>query len=169
MEDAKYYQESLAELWKLLENAGLLAGRFPGCKVGGLEKVDAPISPEDFIQHAGNFLLNGAAIAVERSDGQSILIFGSEAMDKWPKSDPFFSWPFFPLMVDYESDLVGLVPGPDQTGFRLAWVSKICLYDESMPEDEDLAYISEYPVPKLPEIVGKLITSGEEMVFIGHF
>ncbi|MCW1924343.1 hypothetical protein OKA05_17385 [Luteolibacter arcticus] len=169
MESIIKFREELTRLWEFLTEAGYVSEAFPGFDCGGFEEEGDSLSRESFVRVARLFLPSGPSVVVERrTPDEFIVIYGAEAMDRWPKDDPFFDWPFFPLMVDSESYTVGLTLDDADGGFRLLCVSKDCLYDDSMPDDEDLAYVSEKPVWELPKLVRDLVESQDEVVFFGN-
>ncbi|MEK7948896.1 hypothetical protein [Luteolibacter soli] len=169
MEPVIKYREELTGLWEFLIREGFVSEAFPGFEGGDLDEGEDSPPRDSFLRGARLFLPRGPSVAVERGTPEEfIVIYGAEAMDQWPKDDPFFGWPFFPLMVDSESYTVGLTVDAADGEFRLLCVSKDCLYDDSMPDDEDLAYISEKPVWELPKLVRGLLQSQGEVVFFGN-
>jgi len=169
MESVIKYREGLTRLWEFLIGEGFVSEAFPGFEGGDSDEGENSLPRESFLKGARLFLPRGPSVVVERgSPEEFVVIYGVEAVDQWPKDDPFFGWPFFPLMVDSESYTVGLTVDAADGGFRLLCVSKDCLYDDSMPDDEDLAYVSEKPVWELPNLVRSLLESQDEMVFFAN-
>jgi hypothetical protein len=161
------YREELTKLWGFLTEARLVADGFPGFASVDPNGEAVPLSRASFLEYARLCVPRGPSIAIEKSPNDYILIYGSDAMDKWPKDDPFFNWPFFPLMVDSEGFTVGLTFAEVSADLRLLCVSKDCLYDESMPDEEDLAYVSSRAIWELPGIAEGLLKSRADLVFPG--
>jgi hypothetical protein len=161
------YREELTKMWGFLTEVRLVTDGFPGFASLDPNGEAAPLSRASFLEYARLCVPRGPSVTIEKSSDDYILIYGFEAMDQWPKDDPFFNWPFFPLMVDSEGFTVGLILAEDSADLRLLCVSKDCLYDESMPDDEDLAYLSSRPIWELPGIAEGLLRSQEALVFPG--
>jgi hypothetical protein len=166
MKHRDLYQEAMKVFWTELEHQGLAPCPFPGfgSSSSAEELRNRPLFPEvALLGMALDCSLAGKSAVIDREDGSSFVIYGTDVAERWIGADVFLQWPFIPLVVDTEGFTVGLTLG-EGGRFALACVAKEALYDETPPRSPDLFDVIDGGIEALPQAMRRIVKEGGEMV-----